>query len=472
MLPCLAQGAEISDALAQQMVATQVLTVDRYNGGLADNGSDSSENKGGFGAYSAPETIDSAWSGFSYAFLNRDFSQLSVSFPARGMNHLIGQSRTIYINAETHRLLGTERSRFRRVTQQAADFLIDTAWDSTYGGWYWGIEPSGANPPLDNSYVYGPSAQEKDAYGQVHASLSLAKAYAVTYDPRHLDAALRGWNHFKLKHADVDIGSYTPNFNRDYTQLQPKAKGGTRSIEYMLHAFEAAMALMDVTEGAQQASLRQDAQAIGEHIIGQMMQPDTTSWDGEQYVRAYVAWFYTVAWKPTVTQPGSFLFNYVSPGHQFEIALFLSRAVERGLGDSSWLEAAEKVLAHGLHYGYDTIRGTVNYDQLRLAGDPYASESVVTWWPQAEAARALAHFAVVRDRDDLWDEFELTFAMIQNHLTDPIYGGWFTSLSPDTLAPINPEGPKGNPWKAYYHATMLQAELVRLSQLDNSVDVP
>lgn len=462
--PRLATATEISEALAEKILTTQVQTVDRFNGGPPD----ANPTNGGFGAYSAAQTVSPNWTGFSHAFLNRDFSRRDVSFPARGMNHLIGQSRVIYINAETHRLLGVEDSRFLQVTQQAADFLIDTAWDETYGGWYWGIEPSGANPPLDNSYVYGPRAQEKDAYGQVHATLSLAKAYAVTGDTRHLEAALRGWEHFKQQHADTDIGSYTPSFNRDYTQHVAANVGGTRSLEYMLHAFETAIALVEVVED--NASLRQDAQDIGQHIVSKMVLPDPNSWDGQQYERAYSPWFYTATWDSMRIQPGSLTFNYVSPGHQFELALFLSRAVEQGIGDRSWLITAEKLLGHGLFYGYDTMQGTVNYDQFLLAGDPYGSGTVVTWWPQAETARALAHFAVVRDRTDLWDEFELTLATIQTHLTDPVHGGWFATLSPETLAPIEPEGFKGQPWKVYYHGTMLNAELIRLSQLDGQLE--
>ena len=72
----------------------------------------------------------------------------------------------------------------------------------------------------------------------------------------------------------------------------------------------------------------------------------------------------------------------------------------------------------------------------------------------------------MRDRYDLWDEFESSFNLIQTKLTDPIYGGWFASLSPTSLDPIDPdESFKAHPWKVYYHATMLQAELMRLSRL-------
>lgn len=208
----------------------------------------------------------------------------------------------------------------------------------------------------------------------MHASLSLAKAYVVTQDPDHLEAALRGWAHFKTKHADDFIGSYTAGFNRDYTGPLTENGVSIRNFEYMLHAFETAMALADVTEGLPQEELRQDAYDIGQHIVDHMVQPDEMSWTGSEYTRA-------------------------------------------------------------LHYSYDAMQGTVNYSRLLPAGDLHANGQDVKWWPQAEAARAVAHFAIVRDRVDLWDEFELTFHTIQTHWIDPIYGGWFHALSPDTLLP-------------------------------------
>jgi hypothetical protein len=181
----IAWGQDIRAELAHQLIETQVITVDRLNGGYVSG-------SGGFGAYGENQIIDPAWNGFSYAFLNRDFSQRDVDFPARKMNHLIGQARSIYINAETHALLEETDTRFLQFVQKASDFLMESAWDNTYGGWYWGIESNGLNPPLDNSNVYGSGAQVKDAYGQVHTSLSLAKAYSITGDPRHLDMALMG----------------------------------------------------------------------------------------------------------------------------------------------------------------------------------------------------------------------------------------------------------------------------------------
>ena len=461
--PRLAWGQSISSELAEQLIEQQVVTVDRLNGGYVPG-------RGGFGAYLNNQTISPSWNGFSYAFLNRDFSQRNVDFPARKMNHLIGQSRAIYINAETSRLQGKQAQRFLEFTQRSSDFLIETAWDQIHGGWYWGIEPSGINPPQDNSDVYGPTAQTKDAYGQVHASLSLAKAYAVTRDSQHLKMALTGWQQFKTKHSELAegyVGGYRPSFTRDYT-----AQVSERDLDYMLHAFEAAMALYDVTEGQEQASLFQDARDLGQHIVEQMIQMDETSFNGKRYTRAYVPWYFTPEWEPMTTQPDSTEPNFVSPGHQFEYALFLSRAVERGIGDENWLEKAEMLIEHGLHYTFDESRGVVTHEEFRISDDPYGAGESISWWPQAEAARALAHFAIVRNREDWWEEFESTFNMIQMDLTDPVYGGWFSALSPTTLEPIKPnQSLKFQPWKVYYHATMLQAELVRLSALSSTNNI-
>ena len=226
------------------------------------------------------------------------------------------------------------------------------------------------------------------------------------------------------------------------------------------------MSLYQVTEGKMKHNLGKDAYEIGQHIVEYMIQIDQTSCNSEKCTRAYVPWYFTEQWQPMMMQPDSNEPNYVSPGHQFEYAFYLSYAVELGIGEENWLDKAEMLLEHGLHYTFDPITGTVSYDKFLLGNDPYLDGQKISWWPQAEAARALAHFSIVRNRYDLWDEFESSINLIQTKLMDPIYGGWFISLSPITLAPIDPEGSfKAQPWKVYYHATMLQVELVRLSKM-------
>jgi mannose/cellobiose epimerase-like protein (N-acyl-D-glucosamine 2-epimerase family) len=417
--------------------------VDLYNGGLAGTT--------GFGAYSAPQTPNADWSGWAQPLQRRDFTKPSWFW--NWDNHVIGQSRAIYINAEAHRATGLSDSRFRATVQKSADFLIATSWDATYGGFFWGSQSDGANPPTHTANVWGPRPTDKDAYGAVHPVFSLAHAYAVTQDPDHLAMALTGWQHFKTKHADPGHpGGYLPSFNRDYSQQISGNDGGQRNLDYMCHAYESLLALYDVTTGSTRAAIAADANAIGNHIVSKMVQADPNSPD-----RAYIPWRYDANWTPDLA-------HGTSPGHQVEYAYLLSRGVERGLGDATWLPAAEKLIAHTLHYAWDPGRGIVNNDYLTTPD--FASDGLdCTWWPNAEAARAFAYFVSIRGRADLTDELIASLTTIQTKFVDPVYGGWFASLNPTTLAPtsLSMDELKGHPWKAGYHETMLYAELARLS---------
>lgn len=416
--------------------------VDLYNGGV--------DGWGGFLAYAGPMTPKPSWSGWAQPLMQRDFTRPSWFW--NWDNHVIGQSRAIYINAEAHRATGLPTSRFRETAQRAADFLIATSWDATYGGFFWGVQENGANPPTNTAAVWGPNPTDKDAYGAVHPVFALAHAYGVTGDVRHLQMAEQGWAHFKLKHADPGYpGAFRAGFNRDYTQPIPGGHG-QRNLDYMCHAFEALLALVDVTDGATRAAYMAEARAVGDHIVQRMVRLDPAS-----STRAYIPWRYHAGW--TEDPSGG-----TSPGHQMEYAYLLSRAVERGIGDASWLTAAEKLINHTLHYAWDATRGIVRDDWLATPG--FTSDGYeATWWPNAEAARAFAHFATVRGRSDLLDEMLASLNVIATKFVDPIYGGWFASLNPWTLAPSDPSmtALKGHPWKAGYHESMLYVELTRLA---------
>lgn len=435
--------AQLGNPIGGGHYRTQLISlVDLYNGGLSGTT--------GFGAYSAPYTAKPTWSGWAQPLQRRDFTKPASFW--NWDNHVIGQSRAIYINAEAHRATALPDSRFRQTVQKSADFLIATSWDATYGGFFWGSQSDGANPPTHTANVWGPRPTDKDAYGAVHPVFSLAHAYAVTQDPDHLALALTGWNHFKTKHADTLPGAFLPSFNRDYSQQISGNDGGQRNLDYMCHAYEATLALYDVTTGPTRATIAADANAIGNHIVSRMIKPDPSSPS-----RAYIPWRFNPDW----SEDSAF---GTSPGHQVEYAYLLSRGVERGLGDPSWLTAADKLIAHTLHYAWDPARGIVKDDWLSTPA--FTSDgSECTWWPNAEAARAFSHFATIRGRTDLLDEQLASLSTIQSKFVDPLYGGWFASLNPTTLAPtsLSMDELKGHPWKAGYHETMLYSELSRLS---------
>ena len=254
-------------------------------------------------------------------------------------------------------------------------------------------------------------------------------------------------------------GAFLPTANENYTQ-----RVDTRNIDYMTHALEALLTLDEITPAAhpRKAGLAAQVTNIGNFITTRMYRdaPGSTT-------TGYLPWNYDPAWNP---DPDPAL-RYSTPGHNFEVAFLLSRAMERGF-NPAWLGVASKLVAYTLRYGFDNAPASPTYGAVphgKLAFDGTRFEPAppeLVWWQQAEAARALLHFAAVRGRNDLWDEYDAASAFIGSRFVDPVYGGWFTHLDPFTLAPTTAD--KGTVWTGGYHETMLDAERLRVATADGA----
>src|SRR5690606_24620310 len=101
-----------------------------------------------------------------------------------------------------------------------------------------------------------------------------------------------------------------------------------------------------------------------------------------------------------------------------------------------------------------------------LEGNP--DNQYFLWWPNAETARALLHYIIVRDRIDYIDAFLLVQDLIHTKQTDTEYGGWFAAL--DVLNNLEPQSTyKGDSWKVNYHFTMFYAEVLRLNAVYSDI---
>ena len=449
------QGAAVtSDHVDAAAVRDQLVRfVDTWNGGRLGNLGTS-----GMGTYSP------TWDGLFRTNLDRRFDPINAY---TNDQTIISQSRAIYINVEAYRNApAAGRARFRAAVQRGADYLLAKAVDpNTYngkpGGMWWGLQSDGASPPTHTTQIGGTAPRHKNAYGQVHSLFALAHAYTVTGDPRHLDGAFAQLDVWNGQFADTAAGpgAFLPTANENYTQ-----RVDTRDVDYMTHALEALLALDDVTPAAhpRKAGLAAQVTNVGNFITTRMYRdaPGSTT-------TGYLPWNYVAGWNPD-PDPAR---EYSTPGHNFEVAFLLSRAVERGF-NPAWLGVANKLVAYTLRYGFDTAPasptyGAVPYGKLAFDGsrfDPAPPDLV--WWQQAEAARTLLHFAAVRGRDDLWDEYDAASAFIGSRYVDPVYGGWFTHLDPSTLTPTTTN--KGTVWTGGYHEAMLDAERLRVATADGA----
>jgi mannose/cellobiose epimerase-like protein (N-acyl-D-glucosamine 2-epimerase family) len=448
--------AAASDHVDAAAVRTELHRfVDTWNGGQAGKNGTS-----GMGTYSP------TWDGLFRMNLDRQFNRISAF--SNDMS-IISQARAIYMNVEAYRIApAAEQARFKAAVQRGADYLLAKAIDpNTYdgkpGGMWWGLQNDGTSPPTNTRQIGGAAPREKHAYGQVQALFALAHAYTVTGDADHLAGAFAQLDAWNAQFADTaaGAGAFLPNANENYTQ-----RIGTRNLDYMTHAFEALLTLDDVTPASdpRKAALAAQATAMGNFITTRMYRDAPGS-----STMGYLPWYYDAQWNPSA-DPAQ---HYSTPGHNFEVAFLLSRAVERGYSPA-WLNVANKLVAYTLRYGFDDAPaspsyGAVPYGKLAFDGSRFdATPPNLVWWHQAEAARALLHFAAVRGRTDLWDEYDAASAFIRNHFVDSVYGGWFPQLSPATLAPAVTN--KGDVWTGGYHETMLDAERLRVAALGGGED--
>ncbi len=324
-----------------------------------------------------------------------------------------GQGRVLYTLAIGYEMSGGEK-RYLDAIDRAAGFLLKMR-DEKYGGYYNRTTPD--LKVIDDS---------KTGF-QSFVIFSLAHAARVTKNEAYAKAALEAFRELKAKMADGPfIGG---NFNREFSGPAARGMGaggargagaaagrglpqgaaprgggfqmtpGSRMLN--LHMFEALLGLYEATRSKE----------VWESISAQL---DVIA-KVFNYDEGYLAEMYDADWKPI----GNPLSN---PGHLFEWASLLSRAVKLG-ADPKFIELGSRNLDMGLKAYNKEIGG--------LGGRNAAGEPVnMLWWPQCEVIKATAHYAILRGRSDLWPYYRQTLDFVKKTYLDTQHGGWFEGYIP------------------------------------------
>lgn len=406
-------------------------SADLWNGGL--------DGQSGMGAYQED------FSGFFHVGLDREWNQMPLRFSTS-----IAQSRAIYMNVEAYRAAGPEAcQRFLQAATQGADFLLANFYDPEYGGFYWGVQADGT--VADDA---------KQAYGNVHPWFALAHVYSITQNPVYFEAVMEQLDVIQQYFLDPDYpGGILPSFNRDFTQ-----EIGVNNVDAFTHLFETLLALYDITEGEQQEEIA-DLIVLHGNFLTQHLYHDQDGYTD----RGYVAYNYDDQWEPSqipysrdMQWSGAL---HATTGHNIELAYLLSRAVERGF-NPEWLDVADKLIKFCLEYAIDPDTGGMIYEITDYEGQPLESNpdnAFYIYWAQAETARALLHYTVVRGRD-FGTQFKAVETLFNQYLTDQEYGGLYPTLDGETLEPAGFFIYKGDIWKTNYHYSMFFTEVLRLGE--------
>jgi cellobiose epimerase len=376
-----------------------------------------------------------------------------------------GQGRQLFSMA-----MGYEMNKSREyldALRRGMDFLMKMR-DEEYGGYYDRVTPE-----------LRVITENKTGFSSF-ALYSLAHAGRVTGDKKYLDAAMTLFREIRDKMRDgpfIGSGSYT----RDFMQRTPggafggrgrgaaatpggQGGGGTpagapaaaggaiapggpgvgagfaaRRHSINLHVFEALLGLYEATKSEEVwYEINSELKAI-ERLF--------------DYKIGYLPEGYDDDWKPVGSPSGN-------PGHLFEWASLLSRAVELG-ADPKFIVLGSRNLDLGLKSWDPTVGGL---NPRNATGHP----ARMLWWPQCEVVKATATYAILHGRSELWPTYQKTLDFIKREYLDTEHGGWFADYV--VGQPRSERGERafykgsvdGPEWGAYHQISML-ADLWRIS---------
>jgi mannose/cellobiose epimerase-like protein (N-acyl-D-glucosamine 2-epimerase family) len=339
-----------------------------------------------------------AANGFYRPNLARDWRPLREQ---RGT--LITQTRAIYVMTAGYEVTGEQV--YYDAMIKAADFLLEHFADKKAPGrWVRAVGADGK--VLDASF---------HAYGYAHVIFALAHAYHESKNTKYRDAALATW-------LQLDLPRTLQGRNPDL-QL--------RGLNVAMHAFEGLLVLYKTDRSN---LVRGDLNLLGDYIL-------------THFFDAQGGFFYEELDANLRPAPS----NAITLGHNAEIAFLFSRVVDLGF-PKKYLDAANRAIDFVVKRGINRADGSMPHE---LNYDGTVKDPTLIWWVHTELLRALAHFVVHRDRQDLHPALLRTMAYAKLHFIDPVYGGWYEQ--PDGV-----DRPKGRDWMAGYHVAMMLTEMLRL----------
>jgi len=367
------------------------------------------------------QTWDSDKGGF-FTNINK-YGNLIVGVPAN--KHMLTQSRNAYGLARAFMLTGD--TTYLNYARNALDFMYQSAWDQTYGGWFQDVDVNG-NP------IY-PLA-DKQTFYQLYALLGLFSYYEATDDTLIVKWFWGGYDHNENILWDSRPG-YEGYYNvTNYNGVDPRHKSFNATVDaittYMLY-----MNLM-FDDDSSRERLQQLAEQIKIHLVASM--DDQAMGFVEKYDSDW-------NWNNSETM--------TIMGHVLKTAWCLGRIYQND-PDTSYINAAEKLALHVWNNGYDHDYGGPykDYDrvtgQMLLWGNPDTTKA--SWQMEQAITAGLMLYDITGDPLYLQMADEsLDFFM--KYFVDHDYGEIYADRTRYGGYAWNEN--KGSDWKAGYHSIEL-----------------
>lgn len=338
------------------------------------------------------------------------------------------------------------------LAKQGVEFFIRHFWDEEYGGWYWKTTREGK--VLDNGKV---------VYGQTFAIYALSEYTLASGDAVGLAYAEKTFDLLQKYCADTRYGGYFENLERDWSLAEPGfAAGDLKSLDIHMHTLEAFTTLYECSgKEIHKRKLEEVIHVILDHMVNPEIGCGYNQFDIAFHRKPAInirrTWNAERETGEVIDSPK----DTTSYGHNMELAWLLHRAAEV-MGDTSggYDTICQKLVDHGLKYGFDWERGGVYRD------GPHEGEPLVRdkeWWQNCESLVGLLDIYEMTGEEEYFQAFRKNWEFDTTYMICHSVGEWHQLLTEkgEVLVPQ-----MGNPWKAMYHTGRAMLEcLLRLEKL-------
>ena len=326
------------------------------------------------------------------------------------------------------------KEQYQPIVEHGLRYLNDVLWDKQYGGFFWGLDDTGA---ISQRYTDG-----KHLYGISFGLYGATAAYQATKDPRALELARKTFRWIEEHAHDAKNGGYFEWLTRAGNVVQPFGHSaradvipvagfpiGFKSMNTHIHLLESISQLYEIW-------------------------PDET-------LRKRLEELLTLVRDRICTEPGAMNLYFTvdwhaipdhdSYGHDIETAYLMIEA-ESALGrspDAKTERMAKRLVDHALAYGWDETNGGFYRDGTTFG---VAEDKRKEWYVQFEGLNALLlmHEKYVRESDVYFKAFQKQWQFIRDHQVDKEFGGIFDTIGQDGTVT---DYTKSRIWKECYHET-------------------
>lgn len=366
---------------------------------------------------------------------------------------LVYQSRMAWTAAAFARYSPAHRDEFIQYARHGIAFIDQVMRDKERGGFHWVVDAQGRLDPR--------LGDEKHVYGTAFAMYAASVVRAVTGDELALKLAKDAFDWLEQHAHDSRHGGYFEAIARD----------GAPILSWKAEA--------PVARRTDRLGVYYGFKSMNSHIHLLEALTEFTRIDDRPIVRERLRETYQIVRDRIAVEPGALnlyltrdwraIPGHDSFGHDVETAYLLIEAAEAlGLAaDPDTWRMPRLLVDHALDWGWDAQYGGFYDKGESFNGQAFDRKKV--WWTQAEGLNALLimHLKFKESTDRFGKAFWKQWSFIENHMIDPLHGGWYAETTRD--GKLIGDGAKASQWKANYHTARA---LMNVSRMLASINDP